>query len=105
MSSTDLSSIKLVMTTSAFAAAFWTVDSARAPSATSGAVFDAVLFQTVRSWPDLQMHWAIPVPMFPKPMNAICIFHSSCSILTRLGEEADGAIPSTPIMVEHLPLD
>jgi hypothetical protein len=41
-----------------------------APCSTSGCIFETVRFQTVKSKPAFNMHWAMFEPMLPKPMNA-----------------------------------
>src|ERR1700680_1344860 len=71
MSMIDLSSISDVTTISAAAAACFADPAAFAPIATSGAIFDAVLFHTANSIPCFTIFAAIPEPMRPSPINAI----------------------------------
>ena len=56
-----------------------------APCSTSGCIFENVRFQTVKSKPALNMHWAMLEPILPKPMIATFMVvprhNGSCDIL------------------------
>ena len=66
----DWSSIRLVTTTSTPLVASFALTACFAPCSTSGCIFEAVRFHTVKSKPAFNMHWAMFEPMLPKPMNA-----------------------------------